>query len=307
MRTEKNTELVTIVTVTYNAKELLEETILSIINQSYQNIKYIIIDGASTDGTVEMVKKYEDKIDYWISEPDDGIYFAMNKAIEKATGEWINFMNAGDTFLSYDTVEYVMEHLDDKAEVVYGNCKLGSQIAKPHNMLGYDNITALCHQTLFVKTKLAKETPFDTRYKICADHNFILQMHQLNKKFQYLDIVIADFLPNGLSETQMLRLRIEALAILFANDVPEDEIIQSRWYVNLSKNMSANMKNEKEQIIKKLDDNSKKLSSLQEAIKQITSYSAWKHPLKKYQSYKSMLVINKKIKNLIEGDKVGNK
>ncbi len=83
-------------TVTYNAEELLEETILSVINQSYKNIEYIIIDGASTDGTIDIIKKYEEKIDYWMSEPDEGIYFAMNKAIEKATGKWINFMNAGD-------------------------------------------------------------------------------------------------------------------------------------------------------------------------------------------------------------------
>jgi len=80
-------DLVTIVTVTYNAEALLEETILSIINQNYNNIEYIIIDGASTDGTVNIIKKYQEKIDYWSSDPDDGIYFAMNKGIKRASGE----------------------------------------------------------------------------------------------------------------------------------------------------------------------------------------------------------------------------
>ena len=87
----KMNDKVTIVTITYNAEAVLEETILSIINQSYDNIEYIIIDGGSTDGTVDIIKKYSDKISYWISEPDDGIYFAMNKAIEQASGQWINF------------------------------------------------------------------------------------------------------------------------------------------------------------------------------------------------------------------------
>ena len=112
---------VTIVTVTYNAKDLLEETIHSVLNQTYTNIEYIIIDGNSTDGTFEIIKKYEDKIDYWVSEPDDGIYYAMNKAIEKASGEWINFMNAGDTFTNFDTVEYVINNKSTNAELLYGD------------------------------------------------------------------------------------------------------------------------------------------------------------------------------------------
>jgi len=82
----KNKPLISIVTVVYNGEEFLEETIKSVVSQTYKNIEYIIIDGGSTDGTVDIIKKYEDKIDYWVSEPDSGIYDAMNKGIDKASG-----------------------------------------------------------------------------------------------------------------------------------------------------------------------------------------------------------------------------
>ena len=93
-----NNPLISVVTVSYNAVTTIEKTILSVINQNYSNIEYIVIDGGSIDGTVDIIKKYADKITYWVSEPDKGIYDAMNKGIIVATGEWINFMNTGDTF-----------------------------------------------------------------------------------------------------------------------------------------------------------------------------------------------------------------
>ena len=96
---------VTVVTVTYNAQDYLEKTIQSIISQSYSDIEYIIIDGGSTDGTLDIIKKYEKNITYWVSESDNGIYDAMNKGIKKASGEWINFMNAGDGFVDTNSIE----------------------------------------------------------------------------------------------------------------------------------------------------------------------------------------------------------
>ena len=101
--------LVTIITVVFNGEQLIEETVLSVLNQSYNNVEYIVIDGGSDDGTLKILSKYNDKIDYWLSEPDNGIYDAMNKGIALASGEWINFMNCGDRFASTDVLNFFLE------------------------------------------------------------------------------------------------------------------------------------------------------------------------------------------------------
>ncbi|MBV4191775.1 glycosyltransferase, partial [Bacteroides fragilis] len=112
--------LITVITVCYNAISDIEKTILSVIHQLYSNIEYVIIDGGSVDGTIEIIEKYHDKISYWISESDKGIYDAMNKGVDKATGEWVCFMNAGDTFYSPDTILSVSDCFCHQYDIVYG-------------------------------------------------------------------------------------------------------------------------------------------------------------------------------------------
>ena len=94
-----------IITITYNAVRLVEQTLLNVLSQSYPNIEYIVIDGGSTDGTVDIIRRYESGLAYWVSEPDKGIYDAMNKGLQKATGDYVWFINAGDTLCSSDTVQ----------------------------------------------------------------------------------------------------------------------------------------------------------------------------------------------------------
>ena len=114
--------LISIITVVYNDIENIEETILSVLSQTYDNIELIVIDGASNDGTADVIKKYDKKIDYWISEKDGGIFDAMNKGIKVSKGDYINFMNSGDFFTSADLVNEVVKNLDNqRIDLLYGN------------------------------------------------------------------------------------------------------------------------------------------------------------------------------------------
>ena len=194
--------LVSIITVVFNGEKYLEETILSVINQSYGNIEYIIVDGGSTDGTLNFIKKYEDKIDYWISEPDNGIYDAMNKAISIANGEYINFMNAGDSFVDLTTLEKVVPFL--KEDFVYGNHKVflnnvdDGVSVNVESYSGKRNIP-FCHQSLFARSSCLLRYPFDLNYKIAADYKQYLDCFHSGASMKHIPIEIANFLDGGLS------------------------------------------------------------------------------------------------------------
>ncbi|ORM38742.1 hypothetical protein A2G94_05325 [Francisella endosymbiont of Ornithodoros moubata] len=112
--------LITVITVVYNGEAYLEKIILSVINQTYESVEYIIIDGGSTDGTIDIIKKYESKINYWISEAYNGIYDAMNKGIKLATGDWINFMNAGDLFYNLSVLERLHKNFSLDLSILSG-------------------------------------------------------------------------------------------------------------------------------------------------------------------------------------------
>ncbi|MCK5535979.1 MAG: glycosyltransferase, partial [Bacteroidales bacterium] len=257
-------DLVTVVTVTYNAEELLEETILSVINQNYENVEYIIIDGASTDGTVDIIKNYENKIDYWVSEPDEGIYFAMNKAIEKATGQWINFMNAGDAFFDKETISYVMKHKAGDGELIYGDffIKEMGKIKKAWDKSEWDLHMPFCHQTLFTRTSIMKEELFDTRFKLAADHNFIVKMNKDQKKFDYIDKTIAVFSLGGFAESNEFLMNIESLKVLLDYKVPQGIIEQSDWYKVLRGNIQKSDKNLIVNLKKQIEEKTKKTQEL---------------------------------------------
>jgi len=187
---------ISVITVVYNNVSEIEETILSVINQDYINKEYIIIDGGSTDGTVEIIKKYESYINYWVSEPDNGIYFAMNKGIEIATGEWINFMNSGDYFVCKETLSNVFAKFSfTKYGVIYGNT-----VIKRNGLLlkikadSIDKISIkmpLSHQSLFVKRFLIKSNKFNTFYKYAADYEMIFKLYKKGVNFNQISEYIA--------------------------------------------------------------------------------------------------------------------
>jgi len=192
---QKNKPLVTVVTAVRNAEGTLEETILSVIHQTYKNVEYIIIDGASTDNTLNIIGNYENKIDYWMSEPDNGIYYAMNKGIAQATGEWINFMNSGDSFYSNDCIEKFMELYDTQSEVVYGDGQFFYDFGVYINRcttIKYDYMPN-CHQAFFVKSHLLKNNYFDTNYRICADKKFFYDVYKSGYRYQHISLVVCNY------------------------------------------------------------------------------------------------------------------
>ena len=145
---------ISIVTVCYNAEKDIEKTIHSVINQTYDNIEYIVIDGGSNDGTLSMINKYASKIDKIISEPDKGIYDAMNKGITLAKGDWINFMNAGDSYVDADVLKLVSDNINNNCDIIYGVKNIEEEFAyyyvkaKPIEMLNTE--MPFCHQTVFL-------------------------------------------------------------------------------------------------------------------------------------------------------------
>ena len=197
--------LITVITVVRNAASLLEKTILNVINQTHQNIEYIIIDGASNDGTIDIIKKYETKISLWVSEPDKGIYDAMNKGINLANGVWINFMNAGDKFFNNSIVESLFKRdTHNQYDLMYGDSEYvydnGFSIHKKTGKLkNIWKFMVFCHQSLFMKTDILKKYYFNIE-NLAADHELIYKCYNEKLKFLKLDMIVASYLSNGESE-----------------------------------------------------------------------------------------------------------
>ena len=195
-QSQKNRPLVTIITVVRNGEKVVEETIISVVNQTYTNIEYIIVDGVSTDDTLDIIKKYEDRIDYWVSEADNGIYYAMNKGIDLVVGDWVNFMNAGDSFHRHDVIERFIESYDGESDVVYGDTQLFFKFGTYINkclLWRQDYMPNICHQAYFVKTHLLKDSYFDTNYKICSDAKFFYDIYKSGCKYQYIPLTVCDY------------------------------------------------------------------------------------------------------------------
>ncbi|MEJ5227779.1 glycosyltransferase family 2 protein [Thermodesulfovibrio sp.] len=206
--------LITVITVVLNGEKYLEQTIQSVINQTYPNVEYIIIDGGSTDGTLDIIKKYEDHIDYWVSEKDKGIYDAMNKGVEVASGEWINFMNSGDVFYRDDVLEkiYQMQGFNKTNDVIYGDVCIdfgNYNVPKKAKFEKIEYFMPFQHQSTFVKTSIFKFSKFNDKFKLAADHEFFLRLYKWGKSFLYTKTIISKVSPYGLSDINRILCRKE--------------------------------------------------------------------------------------------------
>ena len=189
--------IVTIITVCRNHAQELERTIRSVESQTWQEREYLVIDGASTDDTLDVIKAHEASITRWVSEPDQGIYDAMNKGMRMARGEWVIFMNAGDTFASDDTLQRVFGS-PQNADVIYGDVIKGELVKKaeaPRNA----HRMFYCHQSAFVRTRCLREFPFDIRHRMSADFKQVKQLYLSGKTFLQLDFPVANFDTQGVS------------------------------------------------------------------------------------------------------------
>lgn len=238
-----HTPLFTIITVVFNSVETIEKTIKSVIEQENTDFEYIIIDGGSTDGTVGCVQQYEDKISYWVTEKDNGIYDAMNKGIKQAKGEWIIFMNAGDCFVNNQILTNVLQTIDKSnlhnVDILYGDSTAVYQNGSKKLYIASDYVKKqwkgpiFRHGAMFVKAHLQKEYPFilDKKYAVCADFEFIYHMVHLNKTFANLRQEIIHFQAEGVSADRVRCAKDNRMIVLSYSNKIHYRIWHLYWII----------------------------------------------------------------------------
>lgn len=210
---------VSIITVVYNNANTIEQTIKSVLNQTYHNIEYIIIDGASTDGTVEIIRKYLDRIAFFISEKDEGLYYAMNKGIKMASGEIIGLLNSDDVYAE-NTISLVVDFFEShQVDILYGNALMVDDTSYT-SMYDCSNLNelwyrmAIPHPATFVKKDVYIEHGmFATQYKIAADYDLMLRFYSEGAIFGHIEDILTYFRKGGLSSQRELECLEEAQSI----------------------------------------------------------------------------------------------
>ena len=215
-----------IITITYNAEKYLERTIQSIMKQSVQDFEYLIIDGKSKDGTLQIAERYKNRVNNLISEPDKGLYDAMNKGLKNASGDFVWFMNAGDEINDSQAVEKIYKAISDKTDVLYGDTffvdnegniqGLRSEIT-PHRLpkdLRWQDMNLgmlVCHQAFIARKTIA---PFYMENNLSADVDWEIECLKRAKEVKYLDFVVAKYLIGGISNKQLKRSLLNRYEVL---------------------------------------------------------------------------------------------
>jgi glycosyltransferase involved in cell wall biosynthesis len=186
--------LITVITPVFNGDQELEASILSVLNQEYRNMEYILIDGGSTDRTLDIFRKYEDSIDYWISEPDRGIYDAMNKAVDLARGQWLYFIGSDDTLR--DSLKGIAQYLVDERTIYYGNVFYTGSRTLYDGPFGPRKLSRcnICQQAIFYPRRLFESQRFKLQYPVAADWEFNLRSYSNpHFRFQYIPVLVANY------------------------------------------------------------------------------------------------------------------
>ncbi len=197
---------ISIITVVFNDEEHLEGTIISVLEQSNSNFEYIIIDGGSTDGTLDIIKKYAERFSYWISEKDNGIYSAMNKGLRAATGDFVWFLNSGDQIHEKTTIDKLLKKVNRETDVIYGETVLINDNGKilgmrrkqaPENLTWKSFYTGMmvCHQSVLVRREIAPT--YNEEYHFSADFEWVLVSLKNARKIVNYHQVLSRYLAEG--------------------------------------------------------------------------------------------------------------
>ncbi|WP_207495315.1 glycosyltransferase family 2 protein [Aridibaculum aurantiacum] len=210
---------VSIITAVYNACSTIEATIQNVLELQYPDIEYIVIDGGSTDGTLEIIENYKSHINVLVSEKDNGVFDAMNKGIARATGTWVNFMNAGDTFCSESIIGDLQLQQYPEAGIVYGD----TLVAADGSLVPAFSVASLpfgqlmtCHQSMFFnRVKLQDKLKYVERYKVYGDLKLVIDIYKTGAEFVYVPLPVASYLRGGLSSIASWQNRKFKYSILF--------------------------------------------------------------------------------------------
>ena len=219
-----------IITICYNSCEDLRKTFDSVFSQTCKEFEYIVIDGGSTDGSADLIKANADKIDYWVSEPDKGIYNAMNKGVAHAHGEYCLFLNGGDTLYEKESIEKILPQLTGE-KIVYARVKKGDKISKYIPEMSFIELCypGVCHQGFFINTELMRKIPYDESLKLVSDWKFLLEALIVNNvSYKGVDMVVCNFDMGGAStsnqellykECEMVRSKLFPARVLSDYDL----------------------------------------------------------------------------------------
>lgn len=231
-----------IITVTYNAGEVIEDTIRSVIAQTYHHVEYIIVDGASKDNTLAIIDRYREKIQTVVSEPDKGLYDAMNKAIGVATGDYLCFLNAGDCFHEDNTLQQMVHTIngEELPDVVYGETAI---VDKDGHFLHMRRLSAperltwksfkqgmlVCHQAFFAKRSLVE--PYDLSYRFSADFDWCIRIMKKARSLHNTHLTVIDYLDEGMTTQNRKASLKERFRIMAKHYGMISTVAHHAWFV----------------------------------------------------------------------------
>ena len=234
-----------LITVTYNAGAVLEDTIQSIITQTYKNVEYILIDGASTDNTMRIIERYRDHIHTVVSEPDQGLYDAMNKGLSLATGDYVCFLNAGDCLHEDDTLLGMVHSVAASHEapcppdVLYGDTALVDseghflrmrRLTPPEHLTwkSFRHGMLVCHQAFFARRTIAPQ--YDLRYRFSADFDWCIRVMKQARYLHNTHLTLVDYLDEGLTTRNHRASLIERFHIMCRHYGTVPTVMRHLWF-----------------------------------------------------------------------------